>query len=102
MLHIIKQREGIPLTTQRLLRLQPGESFCYYIGDLYADVARSRPGANDDGAPKYLALLESIRGMVANMARSGKITLEERPVTKETTIGSSRSIHLTEYIAIRK
>jgi hypothetical protein len=50
-------------TAQRLLTLEPGDSFTFYRGDLPADIANSK------SAPAYARILEAVRGPRASCRR---------------------------------
>jgi len=81
-------------TVDRLHRLQPGERFRFYSGDLRKDLERAR----EEGGGVYVEMLEAIDRTVRNLVSEGRIRVEKVERHVETT-GTS-SVRVTDYFAV--
>jgi hypothetical protein len=79
-------------TARRLLALEPGDSFRFYLGDLPDDIDGSRAAT-----PAYAAVLEEVLATARSLQRMGRIALSERKVW---LTAQGQRFRITEYRAL--
>ncbi|MEK7628754.1 MAG: hypothetical protein AAB421_05080 [Patescibacteria group bacterium] len=73
--------QELPLTIRRLLAIKPGETIVYYTGNFDADIQRCVPRSpQDDGAPRYRHVLQSIRSCANRLASNKRVTLDTETI----------------------